>query len=59
MKDWLEKHNLHAHRSYIKLGNAVREAWEAITHEIIEEMIGEMPERCKAVAEANCSCTKY
>ena len=46
MKDWIEEHYPKVHNSYVKLKKVVQEAWEAITHERIEEIVREMPQRC-------------
>jgi hypothetical protein len=59
MKDWIQNHYPEVHRSYKRLRNAVQEAWEAITHERIKELIKEMPARCKAVIKAEGGYTKY
>jgi hypothetical protein len=59
MKDWIQNHYPEVHRSYKRLRNAVQEAWEAITHKRIKELIKEMPARCKAVIKAEGGYTKY
>jgi transposase len=59
MKDWIQEHYPEVHRSYKRLRNAVQEAWDAITHERIKELIKEMPARCKAVIKAQGAHIKY
>ena len=59
MKDYIEKRYPEVHRSYKRLKEAVKEAWEAVTHDRIRELIREMPERCRAVIEAKGLYTKY
>ena len=52
MKDYIEQHYPEIHRSYAKLRAAVTEAWNAIVHEDILDLIKSMPERCNAVIVA-------
>jgi len=59
IKDYIEDKYPEIHRSYPKLRAAVIEAWEAIAHEEIIELIQSMPARCKAVIDAEGWHTKY
>ena len=59
MKDYIELYYPEVHRSYKKLREVVLEAWESITHERIKELVREMPDRCRAVIEADGLYTKY
>lgn len=59
IKDYLEEKDPEIHRSYPRLRQAVVEAWNAITHEDILDLIRSMPERCKAVIAAEGWHTKY
>jgi transposase len=59
MKDYIEEKYPEVHRSYKRLREVVNEAWEAVTHERIKELIREMPERCQAVIKAEGLYTKY
>ena len=59
MKDYIEKRYLEVHRSYKRLREVVKEAWEAVIYDRIRELIREMPERCRAVIEAKGLYTKY
>ena len=53
MKDWIQEHYPEVHRSYKRLRQAVQEAWEAVTHERIKELIRAMPQRCQDVINAD------
>lgn len=59
MKDYIEKKYPEVYRSYKRLKETVKEAWESVTHDRIRELIREMPERCRAVIEAKGLYTKY
>jgi transposase len=59
MKDYIEAKYPEVHRSYKRLREVVHEAWESVTTERIRELIREMPERCKAVIEAQGGHIKY
>jgi hypothetical protein len=59
MKDYIERKYPEVHRSYKRLREVVKEAWESITHERIKQLVREMPERCRAVIEAQGAYTKY
>ena len=45
--------------SYEQLRDIVKEAWDSITSETLQELLESMPARCKAVVEANGGHTKY
>lgn len=59
MKDYIEEQYPDVHRSYSRLREAVIEAWNSITLEQIQELIGTMHERCQAVIDARGGHTKY
>jgi transposase len=59
MKDYIQKHYPQVHQSYKRLRSAVQEAWESITHERIKELVREMPQRCRAVIDAQGAYTKF
>jgi hypothetical protein len=59
MKDYIEEHNLEIHRSCPKLRAAVIEAWNAIVHEDILDLIKSMPDRCRAVIAGEGWHTEY
>lgn len=52
IKDYIEGRYPEIHRSYPKLRAAVVEAWNAVAHKDILDLIRSMPERCKAVIDA-------
>jgi hypothetical protein len=59
MKDYIQMHYPEVHRSYKRLRSAVQEAWDSISHDRIKELVREMPERYRAVIEAQGAYTKY
>lgn len=60
MKDWIEdRYGLEEKPSYDKLRQWVKEAWEAVPDDYFKELLESMPDRCKAVIEANGMHTKY
>ena len=60
MKDWIQDHYFNADKlSYDALRKAVREAWDAVTPEQLNELIDEMGARCQAVIEAEGGPTEY
>jgi len=60
MKDWIQEHYGDQDKlSYNTLRNAVREAWDAVTPEQLDELIGSMPARCQAVIDADGKQTGY
>jgi len=59
IKDIIQEKHPEVHRSYPRLKNAVREAWEAITHVEIQELIRGMGDRCIEVILVEGSYTKY
>lgn len=58
-KDYINKKYSEVHRSYKRLREVVIQAWESIILERIRELIREMPERCKAVIDAQGMYIKY
>jgi transposase len=63
MKDYIGRHypDLEGgrQRSYDQLRVAIREAWDSIPIEYLEELIDSMPARCQAVIDARGGHTKY
>ena len=60
MKDWIQDHYSHADKlSYDALRKAVREAWDAVTPELLNQLIEEMSARCQAVIDAEGGPIKY
>ena len=59
MKNWIQEHYPEIHRSYRRLRATVEQAWEAIPHERIIELIESMPARCQAVIDAHGGEIKY
>lgn len=59
MKDYIEEHYPEIHRSYPKLRATVIEAWNAIAHEHVLDLIRSMPDRCRAVIKAEGWHTEY
>ena len=60
MKNWIQDHyGDHDKLSYNALRKAVREAWDAVTPEQLEELINEMGARCQAVIDADGKFTQY
>ena len=60
MKDWIQDHYSQADKlSYDALRKAVREAWDVVTPEQLNELINEMPARCQAVIDAEGGPTEY
>lgn len=59
IKDYIQEKHPDIHWSYPRLQEAVIEAWNAITNEQIQELIGTMRDRCQAVIDAQGGYTKY
>ena len=60
MKDWIQDHYSQADKlSYDVLRKAVREAWDAITPEQLNELVKSMSARCQAVIDAEGGPTEY
>lgn len=53
MKDWIEEHYSQEDMSYDQLRRVVKEAWDAVSEDYLEELILTMPDRCRLVIEAN------
>ena len=45
--------------SYDRLRGAVREAWDAITPQELNDLVDEMRERCQAVIDAEGKYTRF
>lgn len=60
MKDYIEDRYGHIEKpSYNQLRQWVREAWEQIDENLIEDLLASMPERCKDVIAAEGRHTKW
>lgn len=59
LKDCIQEHYPQVHSSYMRLRQAIQEAWESITHKRIKELVHSMRERCQAVIDAEGWYTKY
>jgi transposase len=59
IKDYIQAHYPDVHSSYKRLREAVKEAWESISHERVKELVRSMRERCFAVIRARGWYTKY
>lgn len=60
MKDYIkDKYGLEERPTYPRLKGYVEEAWRELPESYLESLINQMPERCKAVIEANGMHTKY
>lgn len=59
MKDYIQAENPKVHGSYPRLRKAVLEAWEAITHAEIQELIRGMGDKCIEVILADGGYMKY
>jgi len=60
MKDWIEDCYGDEHKpSYDRLRQWVKEAWEAIPEELLQELLASMPARMEAVIQAAGMYTKY
>jgi hypothetical protein len=60
MKDWIEdRYGLEEKPSYDNLRRYVKEAWDAVPDDYFEQLLHSMPDRCKAVIEAEGAHTKY
>ncbi len=59
MKDWIQDRYGEGRLSYDRLQQAVREAWETISQDQLEELNDSMHDRCQAVNDANEMYTKY
>ena len=45
--------------SYDRLRGAVKEAWDAITPQELDDLVNEMRERCQAVIDAEGKYTRF
>lgn len=59
MKDYIEDKWGDRQLSYNELRAAVKEAWDAITVELLNDLIDSMPERCRDVIDAQGGYTKW
>ena len=60
MKDWIQQHYDDKNKlSYDRLHQAVKEAWNAITTNQLDDLIDSMSARCQAVIDAHGGHTKF
>ena len=60
MRDWIQDHYSNADKlSSDALRKAVRETWDAVTPEQLNELIDEMGARCQTVIEAEGGPREY
>lgn len=60
MKDYIEdKWGLEEQLGYDRLRSYVKEAWEELPDEYLQELLASIPARCQAVIDANGMHTKY
>jgi hypothetical protein len=59
MKDYIQQNYGHLTLSYDRLREVVREAWDSITINQLEELIDSMTERCQDVIDAKGGHTKW
>ncbi len=60
MKNWIQKHYDDQNKLfYNTLRTAVKEAWDAVTSEQLDELINSMSARCQAVINADEKHIKY
>jgi hypothetical protein len=58
MKNYLQA-NFPEYMTLLELRIALREAWEAIPPNFLQDLLKSMPERCRAVIEAGGGHTKF
>jgi tryptophanase len=59
MKDWIEQRYGEKKWTYDQLRKAVKEAWDAITIEQLNELLDSMHQRCVDVIAAKGGHTKW
>ena len=59
MKDWISATYIDRNVPLDEIRRQVKEAWEAIGEETLEELLQTMPQRCQAVIDANGMHTKW
>jgi transposase len=59
MKDYLMRKYPDDHSSYDRLRQAVKEVWDAITAEELQQLIRSMRDRCQAVIDADGRHTMF
>lgn len=59
MKDWIQEHYPQETMTYDRLRVIVKEAWDAVPIEFLQERLQTMHDRCEAVIAANGLHTKY
>lgn len=59
IKDYIQKHFPEVHCSYKRLREAVKEAWDSVTHATIKDLVCGMSERCLEVLLADGGYIKY
>lgn len=59
MKDWIQHHYGHLECTYDRLRQIVKEAWDAVTVDQLQELIDSMQQRCQDVIDARGGFTKW
>ena len=59
MKDWIDERYGEKKLTYNLLRSAVREAWDAVPDDFLNQLIDDMPKRCKAVIRADGKHTPF
>jgi len=59
MKNWVQNYYPADHMSYDRLWRIVREAWNAIEQDQLQQLILQMQESCQTVIDANGKDTRF
>ena len=59
MKDWIDERYEDKKLNYNQLRAAVSDAWNAVPNDFLDQLIEDMPKRCKAVIKADGKYTRY
>ena len=59
MKDWIDEQYGEKKLNLNQLRIAVKDAWDAVPEDFLNQPIDDMPNRCKAVIAAKGKITKY
>lgn len=59
IKDWIQEQYDEKKLTYDQLRKAVIDAWNAVPNDFLNQLIDDMPNRCKAVIDADGKHTRY
>lgn len=59
MKDWIDERYGEKKLNYNQLRIAVKDAWDAVPDDFLNQLIDDMPNRCRAVIVAKGKIIKY